>query len=404
MRIAMFTNNYKPYIGGVPISIEHLSEALRQQGHVVYVFAPTYKEQEEEEFVVRYPSFPISVAKAPVPNVLTKLFEEKVKEYEIDVIHVHHPALVGNIAIKLRKKLGIPVVFTYHTRYEAYLHYVKPLEGLERQTGWLNRYLTFFCNHCDMLIAPTPGMKSYLEEKEYEVPIGVLPTGIPKNHFLPDEKKAEKIKRKYGNDVDYLFCTVSRLAKEKNIDFQLEALRILKEKMSTYGKSFRYLMIGDGPERENVKKRVCELGLEDNIVLVGNVENAEIATYQKACDAFLFSSKSETQGIVILEAMAVGNPVVAVDGSGVRDVVKSGVNGYLVSEDVNDWANSILHLFESKEKYLTLCEGAKNTAADYTESKVAEKAANYYFQMMRNAEHRVETVWFRQTDVIRYSH
>ena len=255
-----------------------------------------------------------------------------------------------------------------------------------------------------MLLAPTPGMKSYLEEKEYEVPIGVLPTGIPKNHFLPDENKVEQIKQKYGSDVDYLFCTVSRLAKEKNIYFQLDALVILKEKMSTYGKSFRYLMIGDGPEREHVKKRVCELGLEDNIVLVGNVENAEIAAYQKACDAFLFSSKSETQGIVILEAMAVGNPVVAVDGSGVRDVVKSGVNGYLVSEDVNDWANSILHLFESKEKYLTLCEGAKNTAADYTESKVAEKAANYYFQMMRNAEHRVETVWFRQTDVIRYSH
>ena len=103
MRIAMFTNNYKPYMGGVPISVDHLAKALRELGHEVYVFAPTYKEQEEEEYVIRYPSFPVTVAGAPIPNVLTRLFEEKVQELAIEVIHVHHPALVGNVALHLRK-------------------------------------------------------------------------------------------------------------------------------------------------------------------------------------------------------------------------------------------------------------------------------------------------------------
>ncbi len=116
MRIAMFTNNYKPYIGGVPISIERLAEALRAQGHMVWVFAPSYKEQEEEPYVIRYPSLPLSVVGAPVPNVLTKLFAQKIEELRIDVIHVHHPALVGNVALALKRRLNIPVVFTYHTR------------------------------------------------------------------------------------------------------------------------------------------------------------------------------------------------------------------------------------------------------------------------------------------------
>ena len=162
MNIAMFTNNYKPYIGGVPISIEHLAGALRQRGHRVYVFAPTYREQAEEEFVIRYPSFPVSIAKAPVPDVLTRIFEKKVKELKIDVIHVHHPAIVGNVALYLKKKYKIPVIYTYHTRYEQYLYYVKPLERIERCTGLIQKYLEYFCKRCDMLLAPTPGMRDDL--------------------------------------------------------------------------------------------------------------------------------------------------------------------------------------------------------------------------------------------------
>ena len=161
MRIAMFTNNYKPYIGGVPVSIEHLADALREQGHQVWVFAPSYKDQEEEPYVVRYPSFPVSVVGAPVPNILTKLFERKVKELGIDVIHVHHPAIVGNVALRLKRKLHIPVVFTYHTRYEEYLHYIAGLKKIEDCTGVIDKYLRYFCRKCDLLIAPTPGICAY---------------------------------------------------------------------------------------------------------------------------------------------------------------------------------------------------------------------------------------------------
>ncbi len=378
MKIAMFTNNYKPYIGGVPISIEHLAAALRLRGHQVYVFAPSYEGQEEEPYVIRYPSFPLSIAGAPVPNILTTLFIRKVKELQIDVIHVHHPAIVGNVALEIKRKLGIPVVFTYHTRYEEYLHYIAGLEKLEKQTGVLDKYLRYFCNHCDLLVAPTPGICEHLQQKELHTPIAVLPTGIPAESFLPDEKKVQQLRRQYRKNADYLFCTVSRLAKEKNLYFQMEGLACLKRLLKKEKKTFCHMMIGDGPERMRLMRRIKELGLEENIILLGNLDNAEIKNYQTASELFLFTSKSETQGIVLLEAMAVSNPVIAVEASGVRDVIKNGENGYLTPEDAYQWARKIVETLKDQTQLERMRDGAGKTAKLYTEDAVAGKAEQCY--------------------------
>lgn len=384
MRIAMFTNNYKPYVAGVPVSIEHLAEALRQAGHTVYVFAPSYEGQEPEEYVIRYPSFPIRIVGAPIPNVLTRLFDRKVRELEIDVIHVHHPALVGNIALMLRKKYGIPVVYTYHTRFEEYLHYVKPLQILERYTGILEKYMSFFCGRCDLVLAPTPGMKEYLNSCGGVTPVRVLPTGIPERNFLPDSEKAKRLRDTYGSDVDFLFCTVSRLAREKNLDFQLEGLTYLKQRLDERGKSFRHLFIGEGPEREHLQKRARELGISENITFAGKVENEDIPSYLKAADVFLFSSRSETQGIVILEAMAAGIPVVAVKGSGVEDVVEDEKNGFLTAQDKELWAERILCLTQKEEIRQRFAEQGRKMAERYSEREVAETAAGYYLFVRRS--------------------
>lgn len=387
MKIAMFTNNYKPYIGGVPISIEHLAEALRKRGHQVYVFAPSYEGQVEEPYVIRYPSFPITIVGAPVPNILTKLFIKKVKELQIDVIHVHHPAIVGNVALEIKRKLDIPVVFTYHTRYEEYLHYIAGLEKVEEHTGLLEKYLRYFCNRCDMLVAPTPGIREYLLQKKLQTPIAVLPTGIPAENFLPEQKKAEQIRQQYLGEVDFLFCTVSRLAKEKNLYFQLEGLACLKRLLKKEGKTFRHMMIGGGPEKKELTRRIQEFGLTENVFLLGNVDNAEIKNYQAASDLFLFTSKSETQGIVLLEAMAVSNPVIAVEASGVRDVIKNGENGYLTEEDSYQWARKIAEVLKDAEQKEVMREGARKTAELYAEDTVAKRVEQYYAEVCeRNLE------------------
>lgn len=381
MRIAMFTNNYKPYIGGVPVSIEHLAEALRERGNVVYVFAPSYAGQQEEEYVIRYPSFPVKIAGAPVPNALTGLIARKVKELEIDIIHVHHPAIVGNVALSLRKKLGIPVVFTYHTRYEEYLHYIKGLELLERHTGVFDKYLKYFCRQCDLLVAPTPGMREYLLQKGSGTPIAVMPTGIPAESYSPDAEKAQELRQKYKGEEDYLFCTVARLASEKNLMFLLDGLAQLKEMLSVCGKSFRHLIIGDGPQKKELIAKINMLGLSENVVLVGNVPNEEIRNYQAASDLFLFTSKSETQGIVLLEAMAVGTPVIAVDATGVRDIVASGKNGFLTLERADAWAARIVYLLGKKQLLGEMRAAAKKTAEQYSEAAVAADAEGYYYRI-----------------------
>ena len=378
MKIAMLTNNYKPYMGGVPISIEHLAEAIRAEGHEVYIFAPTYQNQVVEEYVIRYPSFPITVAGAPTPNVLSKMIEKKVVELGIDVIHVHHPALVGNVALRLKKKYHIPVVFTYHTRIEAYLHYIKPIEWMEHATGIIDRYMCWFCNQCDLIVAPTEGIRNYLTEKGIAVPIKILPTGVKEEAFYAKPQLLYPLKEQYKKDVDYLLCSVSRLAKEKNLDFQIEGLKLLKESLKKKGKSFRYLLIGDGPEYESLKKKIKQNDLEKEVILTGRIENKHISTYQKACDAFLFSSKSETQGIVILEAMAAGNPVIAVNASGVCDLVEDGHNGYLTREDPKEWAETIERVLQDELTFTQLSYGAYITASKFSENEIAKKAVEVY--------------------------
>ena len=401
MRIAMFTNNYKPYIGGVPISIEHLAEALRARGHKVWVFAPSYKNEIEEEYVIRYPSFPFQVAGAPVPDILTGIFLKKVRELEIDVIHVHHPALVGNVALHIRRKLGIPVVFTYHTRYMEYLHYIRGLENLEEHTGFLDWYLRRFCNDCDLLVAPTPGIRSYLYGKEVIRPVEVLPTGIPAEAFLPDEKRAAEIRKRYIGDADYLFCTVSRRAAEKNLVFQMQGLAHLGRLLKKRGKTFRHLFIGDGPAKESLVRMAEELGLSEHVIFVGNVENHEMKNYQAACDAFLFTSKSETQGIVLLEAMAAGNPVVALDASGVRDIVANGENGFLTGGDAADWAGRVAELVTNEALQQQMRANAVRTAMQYTEDEIARRAEQYYKKVCRKmSEEIIQTVPVQHRGVV----
>ena len=401
MRIAMFTNNYKPNVGGVPISVEHLAAALRALGQTVYVFAPSYDNQVEEAYVIRYPAFPLKIAGIPIPNVLTKIIMEKVIELQIDLIHVHHPALVGNVALSIRRKLGIPVVFTYHTRYEEYLHYVKPLRDIDKYTGMVEWYLRHFCGHCDMIVAPTPGIRDHLLlDKNIDTPIGVMPTGIPQESFEPDQNRVSTLRKIYKREADYLFCTVSRLAEEKNLIFQLYGIKQLKENFRCIGRTFRHLMIGDGPQRKVLSEKILELGLQNEVLLIGNVDNSDIKNYQAASDLFLFTSKSETQGIVLLEAMAVGNPVIAVQASGVKDMIENTKNGYLATEDVFTWAGAIQKALSDPEVYRTMCEHAKETAEMYSEEAIAKQAQLYYLNTCRRCKKLAQSSTLFQQNMV----
>ena len=235
MKIAMMTNNYKPFVAGVPISIERLTQGLRALGHQVVVFAPTYKEKKEEEDTVRYHSFYEGIAGGVVlPNSMDLRIEKRFKEEDFDVIHVHHPMLIGKTAVYLSKKYNIPLVFTYHTRYEQYLSYLKVIAWMEKGSHYLQKellygikekavpfYLKNFLKHCDHIFAPTAGMEDYLSTTcdVLKNQVSVLPTGLCDSSFLTNEEKADEIRKQYLPDGGDLFCSVSRMAHEKNINY-----------------------------------------------------------------------------------------------------------------------------------------------------------------------------------------
>lgn len=391
MKIAMMTNNYKPFVAGVPISVEKLSVGLRALGHQVTVFAPSYDEQDTEEDVIRYGALLKGVAGGfSVPNSLDPKIERAFWEGHFDVIHVHHPMMIGATARYLSWKYHVPLVSTYHTRYEQYLHYVG-LTGLER---FWPIYLRRTLGACNMVFAPTPHIQDYLRETGINPPIEVLPTGLSKTAFYPDQQKAKRLREQFCEGRPFLFCTVARLAKEKNLEFLLESLALYKQKA---GPCFKLLLIGKGPYREKLCRRIGELALTEEIILTGEVRNEDMKEYCAASDLFLFSSRSETQGIVLLEAMAVGTPVLALRATGTDDIVINGVNGYMTQvsgdspkdriQDARVFADKAMAILSGKELE-TLKQGAKETAKMYDSQKIAGKAALYYQEVLWEYEMR----------------
>lgn len=409
MKIAMFTNNYKPFVGGVPISIERLSKGLRELGHDVYIFAPSYDENlhgENEDYsenVIRYRSLKNKSLNGEmiIPNMFDSEIEKNFRDLEIDLIHVHHPMLVGNTAQYLSKKYDIPLVFTYHTRYEQYLHKIKAYEKLEKRQAKENnplrkaegkileytkesmvpRYIKLFSNSCDLVFAPTKLIKDYLEDKGVKSDIEVVPTGLEGSYFNENTEAVEEIRSTYKGDKEYLFCTVARITKEKNFDFLVNGLKELKDRI---GNNFRLMVIGEGPYREEVEKLIVELDLEDNIVFLNNIDNKLISNYYRASDLFLFASKSETQGIVLLEAMAAQTPVIAVRASGVVEVLENGENGFMTYENTSTWAAKIEEVLNDDNLKKSLEENSYKTALRYMSSNVAKMAEVFY----KNAIHR----------------
>lgn len=396
MRIAMMTNNYKPFVAGVAVSVERLADSLREAGHEVVVFAPDYDGQPQEENVVRYGALIKGVAGGfSVPNPADPKIEKKFREGNFDVIHVHHPMMIGDTARYLSRKYHVPLVFTYHTRYEQYLHYV----GLSALKGIMPFYIRGCAGRCDVVAAPTPLMRDYLEDIRLKSVVRVLPTGLPRDSFHPDERKAERLRKGLLGDRSYLFCTVARLAKEKNLEFLLRSMKLYRDRG---GSNFKLALIGDGPYRKELVRLTKELGLVEDVVFVGKVPNQEVKNYCRAADLFVFCSLSETQGIVLLESMAAGTPVLAVRATGTSDVVVNGKNGYMTDASETEFAGRLMDILEKKELDF-LRRGAGETAEGYGCERIAREAVLLYaqaIQLRRDKERQKHNNRNRREDVV----
>lgn len=248
-----------------------------------------------------------------------------------------------------------------------------------------------FTEQCDLVIAPTCQVQRMLQEREWEATLTVMPTGLPDCFYSQNQvnqsgniPEREQIRETYGNGKQYLLCTAARLSAEKNLVFLLRSLAVLKENI---GDRFLLLVLGDGPQRQELERLCQSLEICENVTFLGTVPNDQVPAFHNASDLFLFASKSETQGLVLLEAMAGQSPVVAVKAAGSSDVVRSGQNGYITSESEEEFARRVQQALGDQRLYEKLSEGAGETAQRYKNGAIAWMAeCNYERTILRRGE------------------
>jgi len=377
MRIAMFTNTYLPHVGGVAQSVDLFTRAFRERGHRVLVIAPDFDEEREDEpDVVRVPAitdfyksdFSVSY---PIPGLL----KSRLDEFQPEILHAHHPFVLGDTALRVAAGRRLPLVFTHHTRYERYTHFVPG------DSPWLKRFAasmaTGYANLCDRVIAPSESIESLIRERGVTTPIEVIPTGVDLSRFGDGDRARGRDKFDIPEDA-FLIGHVGRLAPEKNLRFLAKAVaRALKELDGAL-----FLCVGDGSSREETEGLFEKEGISDRVRFPGKQSGQDLIDAYHAMDLFAFASTSETQGMVVAEAMATGSPVVAVDASGVREVVRDGQNGRMLAEqDAEQFANALAELARDADRLEAMRQGALETAQDVSLEACADRALALYEEL-----------------------
>ncbi|MDP3976443.1 MAG: glycosyltransferase [Pseudomonas sp.] len=378
LRVVMFTNNYLPFIGGVPISIERLWRGLAAMGNAVLLIAPRYRDQPQgEAHVLRVPSILALGEKREfrLANIFLWRIDRAVRDFRPDLIHLHHPFWLGSLGLLLAHRLRVPAVFSYHTRLEHYAHFV-PLPGMLFRNFISHALIKRFANKCDAVIVPTYSAEEYLRLIGVKKPVFVQPTGIDYQRFQEvTAQQVARLRTSLGIGDEQVLISVSRLSNEKNIDFLIDAIASLRGQAE---RPFLVLMIGDGHQRERLHRRIDELNLAGHFRLLGAVPPEDMAIYYRLGELFLFASKSETQGMVILEAMAAGLPVVALRSSGIDDVVRQGYNGFKTPENIGQWCARVTQLLEDERLREEMSDHALLVAAEHSIEKFAEGVKEIY--------------------------
>jgi len=381
MKIGFFTNSYLPIAYGSVISIESFRKNLEELGHEVYVFAPRhggYKDENKKVF--RYPAFLFRYKiDYPVSIPVSSTINEKIKELKLDVIHVHQPFSLGREGLRFARQLNVPIVFTYHAKYEDYVHYVPFLP--EKTLGDLvKKEAVRFANKCDLTIAPSRGIRRTIEKRGVKRELTeVLPTGIDWNSFKSGDR--ELIRKKYNIKEDEILCfNVGRVNEEKNLILLLKAVK----EVIVENPKVKMMFVGEGFLREEMIKMAENWGIKDSILFAGFVEFEKVKDFWQAVDIYLQTSKSETQGITILEAMAVGLPIVAVDATGTEDFIVHDKNGLLTKNTIKDFSKNIKTLLKSPSLRDRLGSQAQKDSRKFKEKEQAKKLEKIYKQLIKN--------------------
>lgn len=381
MKIGIFTECYKPVMNGVVVSIDTFQRAIEAEGHEVFIFAPNHPKAIVQHRVYRFPAisdpknrlypiiFPsVQIQKTYIPDDICK---------SLDIVHAQHMFTAGRLAHYVAKRFKKPLVYTYHTLISEYAsHYSGLISPIVR--SYLINMSKRFCNKCDRVITPSTPMKRILESYGVNVPIEVIMTGIePKNYKKRDNTY---LKKKYRIPRDYkILLYLSRIAKEKNLELLLSSFVKIHQ---SYPES-HLMMVGGGPEEAWCNKKIKELKLKSSVTMTGMLSKEEANKYFGMADLFVFPSITETQGIVIAEAMASGTPPVAVGQMGPVDLIHNGEDGYLVKNNMDDFSGRIIELLKDDKKREEFAQNGLLRIDEFSIKISANKLLKLYKKLIR---------------------
>jgi glycosyltransferase involved in cell wall biosynthesis len=382
VKILFISDVYFPRINGVSTSIRTFVGQLQELGHEVHLIAPDYGVQtEDEHWIRRIPArtiyFDPEDRLMKYGAALDKLVELRAENY--DLIHIHTPFVAHYLGLKLGRLLDVPCVETYHTFFEDYLHHYLPWIPKAMAKGLARMVSRQQCNAVQAIVAPSRPMLDVLRQYGINSTAEVIPTGLQPQSFADADGAA--FRSKYGippNRPVALF--VGRVAFEKNIAFLLRMLTHLRQQQP----DALLVIAGEGPAEDSLHAMSKQLGLQDNIQFIGYLDREkELNACYRAADVFVFSSKTETQGLVLLEAMAQGTPVVALAELGTKSILIEGEGALIAPEDEQVFADKVHSLFSDAGKRQRLGESARQYAAKrWTSRTQAERMLQFYEQLI----------------------
>ena len=374
LRIALISNNFTPYSGGVVSSINTQVATLLEDGHFVRVITLDFlgNKHTDPDYVVRVFTpikFRCKQNHYAIPWFMVTQLKKIITGMNADMVHVHHPFLLGTKGVEVARSLGLPVIFTYHTLYEEYAHYVPLPVSIAKPL--IRKLVRNFCCAVDTVIVPSPNIIDYLKEQNIITRLKCIPSSLQSCfQGIPYTERTQSA----GDPIKLL--SVLRFTKEKNVPFLLDVLNLLDER-------FTLTLVGYGVEYENLRTYAYDhLQLsKQQLQFVLKPPREQLINYYKDADLFLFPSRTDTQGLVLLEAMACSTPVVAVMGPGQRDIIQNNKNGLLVTT-TEEMAQAIKYLIKQNKTFISLKKEAWCTAQNYLPEQFREQLLAAYRQVI----------------------
>ena len=379
MRIGIFSDSYPPYINGVSTSILMLKEALEKLGHEVFVVTVNPNKLryvfEDNKKIIRLPGIPTGIYDYRLTGIYPIRVINTIRKWNLDVIHSQTEFGVGTFARVISSQLQIPIVHTYHTYYEDYIYYITKGYFDKTSKKVVKELVRFYCDKSiDELIVPTEKIYDVFKNKyKFKRDINIVPTGLEIERFYKEKfdiKEVDKLREKYKINKDNLnLLFVGRIAKEKNLDLLLNNM-VKNDRL-------KLIIVGDGPDIDFYKKMVKDKKLENYVTFVGRVPYNEIPIHYQLADAFVTASKSETQGLTVIEALASSLPVLVIDDDSFKDAVNNLENGF-VFKNAEEYRKILNTILKDKSILKNMSIKARESSKKYSSETFAKNVLKVY--------------------------